>query len=236
MPDFGVRSVKEEIMDDLTCSGAVVDQTLRELETINRLLGGNYVTADGVNKLLRDHPYNEPVSIADVGCGGGDILKLLALQMRKKGIKATFIGIDANPHIIEYASKNTKDFPEIRYEAIDIFSDSFKEKQFDIVTGTLFFHHFSSEQLADFFRQLKDQVRLGIVINDIHRHWVAYHFIRWLTTLFSKSTMVKHDAPVSVLRAFSKNDWREILQKAGISNYTVQWMMAYRWQVIIKTP
>jgi len=52
MPDFSKRSDDVEIMDDLACAGEVVNQTLREIENINRLLGGNYVTVDGVKKAL----------------------------------------------------------------------------------------------------------------------------------------------------------------------------------------
>jgi 2-polyprenyl-3-methyl-5-hydroxy-6-metoxy-1,4-benzoquinol methylase len=234
MPDFSVRSSEEEIMDDLNCSGEVVHQTLRELEVINRLLGGNNVTIDGVARLLKNHPQNVPVVIADLGCGGGDILKLIALWGRRKKINLRLLGVDANPHITAFAENNTKDVQEISYKAEDIFSPSFCERKFDIVTGTLFFHHFSEQQLENFFRKLKAQVRMGIVINDIHRHWIAYHSIRLLTKYFSKSSMVKFDAPLSVCRAFKKSDWIEILQRAGISNYTIRWRWAFRWQIIVK--
>jgi 2-polyprenyl-3-methyl-5-hydroxy-6-metoxy-1,4-benzoquinol methylase len=234
MPDYSVRSINEEIMDDLTCSGEVVRQTLRELEVINRLLGGNNVTIDGIAKLLETGVASMPVVIADLGCGGGDILKLIALWSRKKKIDVHLLGVDANAHITAFAKENTKDIREITYLTENIFSTSFQKREFDIVAGTLFFHHFSAQQLEDFFRQLKTQVRVGIIINDIHRHWFAYHSIRLLTKVFSKSSMVKYDAPLSVLRAFKKKDWIGILQRAGITNYTIRWRWAFRWQIIIK--
>lgn len=233
MPDFAVRATEEEIMDDLSCSGEVVDQTLRELEVINRLLGGNHVSVDGVSRLLKRNPDKQPALIADLGCGGGDILKLLARWFRRRNIKVQFLGIDANENIVAYARRSSKDYPEINYEAVNIFSDTFNQKKFDIVVATLFFHHFSSEQLADFLRRLKQQTSMGIVINDIHRHWLAYHLIRLLTKFFSGSSMVKNDAPLSVLRAFSKRDWQHILERAGITDYSIRWMFAFRWQVII---
>lgn len=234
MPDYSVRSTNEEIMDDLNCSGEVVYQTLRELEVINRLLGGNSVTIDGIAKLLKTGVPSVPVVIADLGCGSGDILKLIALWSRKKKINVRLLGIDANSHITSFAEKNTKEIKEITYLTENIFSTSFRERKFDVVAGTLFFHHFSGQQLEDFFRQLKTHVRIGIIINDIHRHWFAYHSIRLLTKFFSKSSMVKYDAPLSVLRAFKKKDWTEVLQRAGITNYTIHWRWAFRWQIIIK--
>ncbi|MBY0436067.1 MAG: methyltransferase domain-containing protein [Cyclobacteriaceae bacterium] len=232
MPDFSTRSQAIEIMDDLQCQGEVVNQTLRELEFINRWLGGNAVTLDAVRQLTRDRKRTS-FTIADLGCGGGDMLKLLADWGRKNNIKLTLTGIDANPHIIAFAKENCKDYPEISLEALDIFSPAFQERKFDIVTGTLFYHHFSNSQLAPFFTQLKSQTRLGIVINDIHRHWLAYHSIRLLTQIFSKSAMVKFDAPLSVLRAFSKKDLQEIFAKANITPTVFRWKWAFRWQVIL---
>jgi 2-polyprenyl-3-methyl-5-hydroxy-6-metoxy-1,4-benzoquinol methylase len=233
MPDFSKRSADEEIMDDLNCSGEVVNQTLRELETINALLGGNYVTLDGLLALLDERIHTKPIAIADLGCGGGDILKLIRKLGNKKKLKLILTGIDANPNITAFAENQTPPSLEISYKAIDIFSSEFKQMKFDVMVGTLFFHHFSSEQLVDFFKDAKRQVSIGIVINDIHRHWFAFYSIKWLTQLFSKSSMVKFDAPLSVLRAFRKSELKEIMNRAGISNYSIKWMWAFRWQVII---
>lgn len=233
MPDFSTRSKQIEIMDDLHCNGEVVDQTLRELETINTLLGGNYVTINGIAKLLKQTKVTTPISIADLGCGGGDILKLINAWGLSKKLILNLTGIDANPNIIAFAKNNSIGFPKIRYEAVDIFSDDFKIKRFDIIIGTLFFHHFAPEELSSFLKQVKNQANIGIVINDIHRHWIAYYAIKFLTKLFSKSSMVKFDAPLSVLRAFKKKELKWILERSGITNYSIRWMWAFRWQVII---
>jgi 2-polyprenyl-3-methyl-5-hydroxy-6-metoxy-1,4-benzoquinol methylase len=233
MPDLSQRSTETELMDDLHAGGEVIDITLKELETINLLLGGNYVTTNALTRLLKRVPVNETVMIADIGCGSGDMLRLIRKSLSRKGIKSRLVGIDANPNIIAYARQHTPVEQQITYESINIFSSEFREKKFDVVTGTLFFHHFSDEELVRFFQDLKEQVRIGIVINDIHRHWFAYYSIKWLTALFSTSVMVKNDAPVSVMRAFKKNELKNILQKAGFKRYSIRWMWAFRWQVII---
>ena len=233
MPDFSLRSDDIEIMDDLNCSGEVVHQTLRELETINELLGGNYVTINGLSKLV-NHPSANTISIADLGCGSGDMLKLIRKWGIKRKVDLLLTGIDANPNITRYAATHTPASLKISYEAIDIFSEEFKKKKFDIVIGTLFFHHFTSQQLVDFFSQIRDQVSTGIVVNDIHRHWFAFYSIKWLTGIFSKSSMVKFDAPLSVLRAFRKKELIRIMEQSGITNYTIRWMWAFRWQIIIR--
>lgn len=230
MPKFSQRSTAIEIMDDLNCAGEVVDQTLRELEFINRTLGGNPVTVDGVHQLLRSNKSNT-LSIIDLGCGGGDMLKLLQQKLPRG---TTFKGIDANPNIVQYAIKHNGQYPVIRFVAIDILSDEFKRESCDIALATLFFHHFTDDQLVAILAHLYKQVKVGIVINDLHRHPLAYYSIKMLTRLFSKSRMVKFDAPLSVLRGFSRKELMAILQRAQIKDYRIKWKWAFRWQIVIK--
>lgn len=226
---FKRRSHEIEIMDDLQCHGPVVNQTLHELEFINQWLGGNAVTMDGVRQLAKGR---KDLTIADLGCGSGDILKMLADWGRKTGISLTLTGIDANPHIAAFARNNCRDYPEIQIESLDIFSEAFSERKYDIVTGTLFFHHFGNEALMNFFSKLKHQVHIGIVINDIHRHRLAYYAIKFLTRLFSKSDMVKFDAPLSVLRAFTRQELSDVLHHSGIQRFQLSWKWAFRWQAV----
>lgn len=219
-------------MDDLECGGEVLNQTLRELETINKLLGGNKVTMSAIKKLI-DPSIDKTWTIVDVGCGGGDMLMLIADWARKTSIKVELIGVDANPHVIEYAESNCSDYPEISFRQVNVFSAEFKAQKFDILTATLFLHHFTDQELVNLFKKFKNQCRVGLAINDLHRHWLAYRSINLLTSLFSKSSMVKNDAGVSVLRSFRRGDWKTILNWSGIQTFSLKWMWAFRWQLII---
>jgi hypothetical protein len=116
-----------------------------------------------------------------------------------------------------------------------VMDPGFATTKFDIVVATLFMHHFTNEQLIRFFRSLKDQTKIGFVINDIHRHFLALHSIRLLTSIFSKSPMVKNDAPLSVRRAFTREDLVTILADAGITTYSLKWKWAFRWQLIVRS-
>ncbi|MDN5201755.1 methyltransferase domain-containing protein [Fulvivirgaceae bacterium BMA10] len=229
---FAERSNQKEIMDDLTYVGEVVIQTLKELKIINKWLGGNKVTIKGFSKLLQNKKH-QTLSVADLGCGGGDMLQEIAKWGRKKKYSFQLTGIDANEFIVQYARENTSRFKEIDFQSLNIFSNEFRNQQFDIITCTLFMHHFNNQELITMLRQLKDQAHKGIVINDLHRHWFAYYSIKWITQSFSKSSMVKNDAPISVLRGFRKADWLGILQKAGIKHYTITWKWAFRWMIVI---
>lgn len=233
--DLRHRSGDLEIMDDLDCSGSVVIQTLRELDVINQWLGGNAVTLSGVKKIMRLRPItpDDPLTVADLGCGSGDLLLRLARYGRQKGIPMQLTGIDANPHIVEYARKHCEAYREISVETTNVFSPDFAKRRFDIITGTLFFHHFDDSALVQLLPRLVLQSRLGLLINDIHRHPLAFHSIRLLTKLFSSSSMVRFDAPLSVRRAFTRTDWECLLSAGGITKYELSWKWAFRWKILV---
>ena len=69
--------------------------------------------------------------------------------------------------------------------------------------------------------------------NDLHRHVVAYNFIKYATKFFSRSYLVKNDAPLSVLRGFRKKEWQGIFERAGISDYAIQWKWAFRYLITV---
>ena len=236
---FTHRSAGIEIMDDLDCQGEVVDQTLRELDFINQWLGGNAVTLNGLERLWKNVAKEKQISIVDLGCGSGEMLRLIAHIAIKQGRKVMLTGVDANPTMARYAKEHTTSLTkkclgiEVKFEATNIFSEEFRQRKFDVILCTLFLHHFTEEELIGIFTSLKQQTKLGIIINDIHRHPLAYYSIKLLTFLFSRSSMVKFDAPLSVLRAFKKPELESMLAKAGIKNYELKWKWAFRWQLVI---
>ena len=233
MSIFSQRSTEKEIMDDLDCSGPDLDQTLRELKTINRWLGGNHVTTLGLTQLIHEKPQKQ-YEITDIGCGGGDMIRVMSKWAQKHEIPAKFTGIDANGNIIEFAKVRQSDLSAIKWKIQNVFEPEFAAEKTDLITCTLFTHHFTDGELVELLKAMKAKARLGIVINDLHRHRLAYYSIKWLTRLFSRSPMVQNDAPLSVLRSFSKTDWERILAGAGIVQYSIRWFWAFRWQVIIR--
>ena len=230
---FSHRWDQTEIMDDLEFSGSEMDQALRELETINKWLGGNAVTLSGLNQLREQFPENKTISIADLGCGGGDMLKLMADWGRSHQIPLELTGIDANDYIVNYARDRTRAYPEIQYQTANVFDPDFQKQQFDIITCTLFTHHFTSIELEQLLGSWTRNARIGVVINDLHRHWLAYYSIVAITRLFSRSYMVKNDGPISVLRAFRRGDLTKLLSKLNVGRFQLHWRWAFRWMLVI---
>ena len=232
MSRFSQRSREKEIMDDLDCSGPVLEQTLRELKTINRLLGGNGVTNRGLSQVVQRFPQDH-YSLADLGCGGGDMIAVMQAWASKKHIPIQFIGVDANANTIALAKERQAALSEVHWQVANVFDSTFLEEQVDIATCTLFTHHFTDEELVQLFQGLKRKVRLAIVINDLHRHPLAYYSIKWLTRWFSKSPMVQNDAALSVLRSFKRRDWNSIFEEAGLGKVEIHWRWAFRWQICV---
>lgn len=228
------RATEPERMDDLHCHGEVVHQTLRELDIINRRLGGNAVTLDGLATLLRNYPASREVVIFDMGCGSGTLLKQMAQWGRRHKRNLRLVGCDANPHIAAYAKQHTRDYPEIEILTANIFDAATFDRPADVITATLVLHHFSDDELVYLLRLFAQRARVGVVINDLHRHALAYYAIRAITRLFSRSAMVQFDAPLSVARAFRKSEWRHLLAQAAVTRYRIRWRWAFRWQVVIQ--
>ena len=219
-------------MDDLTLATDALRQNLDELETINTWLGGYAPVLNALERLKSRFPAGQPLCVADLGSGGGDTLRHVARWARKNGVAVELTGIDANAFMLEYATTKSRDYPEISYRQFDIFSPEFQAQPYDVLTCSLFCHHFTDEELVTLLRQWHQQAGLAVIINDLHRHWLAYHSIKWLTRLLGGSYLVRHDAPLSVARAFRRPDWVALLARAGITQYELRWRWAFRWQVV----
>ncbi len=227
------RAPGPELMDDLTLASDDLRRNLDELEVINTWLGGYRPVLDALARLRARFPAGRPLRVADLGSGGGDTLRHIARWARKNGVAVELTGIDANPFMLDYAGAKSQEYPEITYQQFDIFSPEFQSKPYDVLTCSLFCHHFSDDELGALLRQWTGQARVAVIINDLHRHWLAYGSIWALTRALGGSYLVRHDAPLSVARAFRRADWVALLQRVGITNYELRWRWAFRWQLVI---
>ncbi|WP_282069626.1 methyltransferase domain-containing protein [Olleya namhaensis] len=226
------RSEAEEIMDDLDYNGPILHDALDKLAKINQWLGGNIVTINGLKKALKNHSKSEAITIIDLGCGGGDILREISLFGKKNDYNFKLIGIDANPHTVNYANSLSQKYDNVSFEAIDIFSDQFNNLEYDLVLTTLFLHHFKEDQLVSFLKPVLQKAKLGIVVNDLHRHKLAYYLFKLLCTTIKNKTIVE-DGLTSVLRGFKREELTTISEQIN-ANYQIQWKWAFRFQWILK--
>ncbi|MHA4847405.1 methyltransferase domain-containing protein [Flavitalea antarctica] len=233
MPDFSKRSYQKELLDQENIPFRDILRNMEELNTVNSMLGGHSITCEGVRQLMKKRamPDNYEWVICEIGCGNGNNLAVIYQWCRSRNIKASFIGIDINPDCIASAKPAGTAGKSI-YITSDYQKAKFIRKP-DIIFSSLFCHHFTDEQMTAQLIWLKDNSIAGFFINDLHRHPLAFYSIRLLTMIFSRSYLVKNDAPLSVLRAFRRNEWERLLQAAGIDNFSIKWKWAFRWLIVI---
>ena len=226
------RSEADEIMDDFTMEGEILRDALDKIASINRLLGGNRLTLRGVEKLLADSK-TQPVTIVDVGCGNGDMLRALAEFGARRGLKLQLIGIDANEYTIGHARKLSAEYANISYRCDDIFGKVRDEMTCDIVLCTLTMHHFKDNEIETLMRKFLECTSTGIVINDLHRNAVAYYLFKALCFVFRLNKMSRDDGLVSILRGFKRKDLQQFSEKLQLKKYSIRWKWAFRYQWII---
>ncbi len=227
------RSTQQEIMDDLSMEGDMLRNTLDQLVLINKRLGGNKATINGLHTLLKTEPKDSTISIIDLGCGSGDILRAAADYGRKNNFTFKLTGIDANEYTVNYARQLSVNYPEISYNKMDILGDEFSAPTSDIIIATLFFHHFTNEEITTILKQHAIKTRIGIIINDLHRSSAAYYLFKLISNFIS-NPMVRNDGAISVLRGFKKNELINIGKKINNTASYIRWKWAFRYQWIIK--
>ena len=223
---LSARSYQKELLDGNDIPFADIRQNMRELNFINTYLGGHAITISGFRSLLGNR---KSISVCEIGCGGGDNLLAIYHWCQRHGINASITGIDYNKECIQVARE------QLPAAAALICSDykavNFNDQRPDIIFSSLFCHHFTEPELVFMLQWMREHSVTGFFINDLHRHFLAYYSIKMLTGLFSKSYLVRHDAPLSVQRGFSRKEWQLLLQQAGLPEYEIAWKWAFRWLI-----
>lgn len=233
---FKERSNQTELMDDLSLNNEEFRQNLDELEMLNQWVGSKQVLISALNKVFKKYEKcinNSKLTIADLGCGGGDLLRAISDWAKSKKVIVELIGFDANAFVIQYAEEKSRNYPNIQYKTMDILSSEFAELKFDIITINSFCHHLENATLVSLIAQLNQQAKFAVIINDLQRSVISYFVIKHITRLLSFSVLSQTDGPISVSRAFHKKDLINLLAQAQISFYQIRWAWIFRWEVII---
>ena len=197
MPSFSSRADLSEIMDDLSRPDSEFDEAYRELGIINLRLGG-------IRAIERFLPHKSNLLVLAVAAGACDVSEALLRR-----IPAQIVVLDVNPKGLKSARKS---WP-VTGNALEL---PFRDNTFDVVMASLFFHHLSEANCVRVLEKMWRVSRELVLVNDLYRHPVAYWSIRALAAAFSKSTMVRHDGPVSVLRSFRPRELLQVADRAGV--------------------
>lgn len=205
------RDLRDEQMDDPGLDPAVYDQVLADLSRINRW---TFAARPTLDFLARGTKGMRRFRLLDVGFGHGDMLRRIADWARSRGLTAQLTGVDLNPRSAVAARSATPAARWIDYRTGD-YADL--AGPFDFVISSLVAHHMTDDQLRDFLRFMEERAERGWLINDLHRHGIAYLFYPLLARLLRVHPIVRQDGQLSIARAFRPADWRSILEQAGLA-------------------
>ncbi len=219
------RSTAEEWMDDAAAAEPDFAGALRDLARINRLTFALRPTLVWLEALRRRSGATS-LSVLDVGAGGGDMLRAIAGWAERRGVAVQLTGLDRSPWAAPYAAAAGTPGAFITADLFDLDP----AQRFDVVLCAQFAHHLPDPELVRFLRWMADRARIGWLISDIHRHWIAWGFA-WVATRAARyHPMVIHDSTISVARSFVRADWEKLLAEAGVEA-EIRWRFPFRWTV-----
>ena len=221
------RSDEKELMDYPDPPRELLEGELKNLRILNHYFGGYRCAARDIGRLVRQHRLSS-FSLLYVGAGSADIASGIARWARSKGIQAKIVALDIDPVAAQIAAERVRHLSEIMVVRGDAAAPPFATGSFDLVLASQFMHHFSEEKNVELLRTWSALARRAIIVSDLVRHPLAYQAIRLLTRLWTRNIMTLTDAPLSVARAFTLAEWREIFLRAAIGRFQLASVFPFR--------
>lgn len=214
-------------MDVEAVSDADFAACLRDLETVNRLTLATRPTLAFLERLTAGWPAGAELRIVDAGSGQGGMLRAIHGWAVARSFRPRLVGIDLNPSAAAAARASTPPDLPIAWLTADIFQAALPFRP-HAVTSALFAHHLDDAGVVRFLGWMETTATDGWFVNDLHRHWFAYHGFRLLSGAMRWHRFVRHDGPLSVARAFTPPEWRVLLAAAGIEGAAISWHLPFR--------
>jgi ubiquinone/menaquinone biosynthesis C-methylase UbiE len=222
------RSGQPELLDEAVEDRAELAGNFRDIRRVNLLLGGTSIVLRLLPRLLETVPAGQPVSVLDIATGCGDIPVALSRWAVRRGIAMHIVASDISEDILDLAREFTSGVPNIdivRHDARDV---PLPDNSVDIVVCSLALHHFAPPDAIRILREMDRLARHGFILNDLHRSRPGY-FAAWLAAHFTtRNRLTRHDAPLSVRRAYTVPELRDLLRRAGIDDAVITRHMWFR--------
>lgn len=224
--DLKRRSDETEWMDRTDVNPVELESVLRDLASFNRTFLGHYPLLRWVARAVRRAPKETPLTLVDVGCGYGDLLRAIRQWSRRRGIDLKLLGVDLNPETIRIARAATDPADRIDFHAINMF-DLASTTPVDLIVSSLVTHHLSDREITEFVRLMERAARRGWAICDLQRSRLLYHFVGLSSRLARFHPMVTRDGQISVARSLTRAEWEAQIAEAGFSpaDVSIRWFL-----------
>jgi SAM-dependent methyltransferase len=222
----------EEWLDQAIGTPEAIDQSLADLSRINRWLGGMRGLASQLYPRLRGWR-GERLRVLDLGAGGCTIPAVIAQWARKERIPLQVFALDLRQAHLRWAQARLRSWPEICLVQGDVFAPPFADGSIDLVISSLFLHHFTQVELIHLLPRWARMARRSLVMTDLVRHAVPYWFMKAASPVFARSAITRHDAAVSIRRAYLPQELHNIAVEAGYPQAHVFTHFPYRMTLVI---
>lgn len=229
--DLSRRSTDAEWLDNADMNPTELELVLRDLARFNGALLGHQPIIAWLRRAIKDIAKDQRLTLIDVGCGYGDLLREIRRWARRHGRPVKLIGIDLSRETVAIARAATDDADYIDYQVADVFEFD-ATAPIDFVVSSLLTHHLSDRMIVEFLRWMENTARKGWLIYDLQRHIAPYFFIGLMGRLMRVHPIVIHDGQISVTRSLTRAEWSERIASAGIPHRSVQlrWFL-YRFVI-----
>ena len=228
---FAGRARELERMETEACDYESFRACLRDLAQVNLVTLGYRPTLGFLEHLRAGGRWPaRPLHIVDVGSGYGDTLARIARWAKAYGLVVRLTGVDANPFAIRAAHEAHANLG-IEWVCADVFDYAARRPDpADIIVSALFAHHLDDAALGRFLAWMEASATVGWFINDLHRHAVPYWSFAALARAARWHPFVRDDGPLSIARAFRRNDWEHALADSGIAPAAarIEWWFPFR--------
>ena len=224
------RSHAKECIDNPDVDAWTLRQTFNQVKSINVYTLGYWPTMSAVGYFLKRYGENRKVNILDIGCGDGETLRRIDDYARQRKFSLELTGIDINREVIATAVELSSS--GIKFKSGDIFESDGNET-YDLIINSLTMHHLTDQEIVRLMQWMCGHSRIGWFISDLHRHKIAYYFIKYFNKLCRFNDLVCHDAPLSVARSFRHQEWINLLNQARINleHVKIFWYPNFRYGI-----
>jgi 2-polyprenyl-3-methyl-5-hydroxy-6-metoxy-1,4-benzoquinol methylase len=204
-----------EMMDRPQPVSLELERDLERLRQLNRWFGSYRLVLSFMRRWIKP---GARMCIVDLATGSGDIPRLIVDYARKIGTQVTIDAMDRQPATLEIARKLSAGYPEIAYTEANIL-EWHPAEAYDIALCSLTLHHFSDDDAVNVLRRCRELSRGFVLVSDLRRGLFLKAGVYLLTALIFREPMTRHDARLSVERAFSFSEMRDLALRAGWQNF-----------------
>ena len=201
------RTIAHELMDEPVDDVGELEANLRDIAFANARFGGVKPVVRALRRIGAER-------VLDVGCGAGDIPLAIVRDGAQRGIRLHVTCLDRSEQMLELARHTAGGDPAFSFVRADGAELPFADGAFDAVTCTLALHHFEPDDARALLRELRRVARITPVVCDLRRSELAFA-ATWLWSRASHNRLTRHDAPLSVRRAYTPDEALALARDSG---------------------